>query len=61
MKDLLEEQTKNERKFLDEEDTFKNEHGVYLFVSADGSERINLSFFLKHYKDWLIENKILRL
>ena len=56
MTDKLEEFIKEEKRFLDSQGTFKNEHGVYLFISEDGHQRIDLSFFLRTYRQWLTEN-----
>lgn len=52
--------TEVERSFLEEKECCKNKHGVYLFISANGHERISLDYFLHEYKEWLIENKIVK-
>lgn len=52
--------TKVERRFLTEElGSEPNGNGVFLYHSADGNEMLKLDCVLQHYKDWLIENKIL--
>lgn len=52
--------TEIEVKFLEENQAVKNEHGVYLFISQNGQDRISLDFYLLEYKNWLIENKIVK-
>lgn len=56
----INELVKTERKFLEEQETIKNEHDVYVFTSYNGMEIISLDFYLLDYKNWLIENKILK-
>ena len=46
---------KIEREFLIEKEAETNIHGVYLFVSQNGYERISLDLYLLEYKEWLIE------
>lgn len=60
MSDQIKELTKGEVKYLEQEQCPKNEHGSYIFISQDGKERIELSLFLYGYKQYLIENKILK-
>ncbi len=60
MDEKLKSLTVNEVKYLEENECEKNEHGAYLFVSANGHESISLNFFLLEYKNWLIENKIVK-
>lgn len=54
------EMIKNENKFCEEEEFVKNEHGVYLYTSKDGTSSFDLPFILYMYKQWLIENDILK-
>ena len=56
----IEEQLKNEMKFCVENDFVKNDHQQYIYNSTDGVSSINLPFILNDYKDWLIENDILK-
>lgn len=49
-----------ERKFLEEREAVKNEHGVYAYQSKDGAEIMSLDHYLRDYKDWLIENKYVK-
>lgn len=53
---------KNEVAFLksEEGDGVANEHGVYLYTSQNGNHIISLDYFLCSYKNWLIENKIVK-
>ena len=51
--------TENEIKFCEIEELSKNEHGTYIYKSADGNCSMNIVLFLKAYKDWLLGNKIL--
>ena len=38
----------------------KNEHGTYIYKSANDVHLINLPCILEDYKDWLIKNNILK-
>lgn len=58
---LFKDLTKHEVEFLKSEGIPTNQHGVYLFESQDRTTTISLDLFLMSYKDWLIENKIVRL
>lgn len=52
---------KNETAFLEGDgDGVKNEAGSYCYVSQDNNHYIALDFFLMYYKQWLIENKIVK-
>jgi hypothetical protein len=57
---LLEEHLKHETKYLKENDFVTNPHGVYLYVSADGFHRLSLDGVLNDYKQWLIDNRIVK-
>jgi hypothetical protein len=54
-----EEYTKNEVKFLEENGAETNEHGVYIYESKSGNHSVNMAYYLRHYRDFLIDNKIL--
>lgn len=56
MSNPLEELTKLERKFLEQENFVKNEHDVYSYQSADGTLILSLDFILLEYKQWLLDN-----
>lgn len=58
----LEAMTKHERAFLMSEEGSgeANEHGVYVYTSANGNHLISLDFFLCSYKDWLIDHRIVK-
>ncbi len=56
----MKEMLKNELEFCQEMEFVKNEHGQHIFVSQDGVQSMNLPFILNDYKDWLIEQKIVR-
>jgi hypothetical protein len=58
----LKEMTKNEIAFLQSEegDGECNEHGVYLYTSGNGNHIVSLEFYLCSYKNWLIENNIVK-
>lgn len=49
-----------EVKFLEREEFVKNEHGVYIYESKDGRMSINLPFILLEYKNYLIEERIVK-
>ncbi len=53
--------TEHEETFLSETKCEKNEHDCYVYISQNGYERIALDLFLLEYKQWLIENKIVKL
>jgi hypothetical protein len=56
----FEEMTKHERNFISIEGIEPNTHGAYLFKTEDGNVSIALDLFLLSYKNWLIENKIVK-
>lgn len=55
--EVMEDMVKDEVEYLTENEFVKNEHGVFLYISADGASRISLDGILHDYKLWLIENK----
>jgi hypothetical protein len=57
----MENTLKNERLFLEENDSLKNANGAYLYKSESGNDILLLDYYLKDYKDWLIENGIVKL
>ncbi len=46
--------------FCNEIECEKNEHGQFIYDSRNKKLAINLPFILNDYKDWLIENKIVK-
>lgn len=46
--------------FLEELGAEKNEHDAYIYVSSNGISSMNLALVLNHYKDWLLDNDLLR-
>ena len=54
------ELTKNEVAFLKEMHIPTNEHVAYVFVSSDETTTIALDMFMAHYRQWLIENDIVK-
>jgi hypothetical protein len=57
----FEEITKNEVKFLKSQGHgHMNEHGAWAYMSNDGNHLIALDLYLMHYKEWLIENEIVK-
>lgn len=57
----LDDLVKTERQFLKENKAEKNEKDVYVFTSENGYEHISLDFYLKEYKDWLVEKGIIKI
>ena len=53
--------TLNEVAYLEEQETCKNEHGVYVFISQNGHEQLSLDMVLMDYKNWLVENKKIKI
>lgn len=51
---------KNEVKFCEEIDLEKNEHGQFIYTSSNGISSTSIPFLLQEYKQWLIENKIVK-
>lgn len=51
---------KDEVKFCNEIACEKNEHGNFIYSSTNGASTINLPYILMEYKQWLIDNKILK-
>ena len=47
----------NEINFCKENDFPINEHGAYIYISKDGTHKMNLPAILYDYKDWLIKNE----
>lgn len=56
----VDELIKKETEFCEEWELPKNEHGQFIFTSIDGSCQLNLPRILNDYKDWLIENGIVK-
>ncbi len=54
------ELTKHEEKFCEEMGYNINQYGAYIYASTDGDSSINLPLTLQHYKEWLIENNIVK-
>lgn len=54
------ELTKQEVAFCEEMKYLKNEYGAYIYATWDGNSSINLPLTLQHYKQWLIENNIVK-
>jgi hypothetical protein len=59
-KDFLDQMTKHEKDFLTSEGVEPNKHGAYVFENEDSSVHIALDVFLYSYRNWLIENKIVK-
>lgn len=51
----------NETIFCNERELVKNEHGVFLYVSKDGKDAMDVASMLEDYKEWLIEKKVVKL
>jgi hypothetical protein len=58
--EVIEKMTENEVNFLTEEDYETNEHGVFVYTSTNGVSKIELSLVLLSYKQWLLDNKIVK-
>jgi hypothetical protein len=56
----IKELVKDELQFCEELDCVKNEHGVYIYKSSNEVHSFNLPLLLSHYKDWLIDNNIVK-
>jgi hypothetical protein len=56
----FEEATKHPNQFLEELGAEKNEHDTYIYHSSNGISSMNLALVLMSYKDWLLDNDILR-
>lgn len=54
------ELTKHEVRFCEEMGYHKNQYGAYIYATDDGISSINLPFTFQHYKQWLIENNIVK-
>ncbi len=57
----FDELLKTERLFLEEMEAVKDERGSYLYKSRNADDILLLDFYLKEYKDWLVENGIVKL
>lgn len=57
---FFKERTKHEVTYLKEHDANVNENGVYVYHSANGDHSIRLDLFLRSYRDWLIDHKIVK-
>lgn len=57
---FFEELIKNEVEFCEEMGFEKNEYGVYIYKSSNGNSSMNVPMVLQHYKEWLIENELVR-
>ena len=56
----MEELIENEIKFCNEIDCEKNENDQFLYYSSNGKSFINLPYVLAEYKEWLINNHIIK-
>lgn len=56
----IEELIKSELQFCEEIECEKNEHGQFIYESSNGNHSMNLPYILQDYKQWLIDNKILK-
>ncbi len=55
------ERQKHETAFVKEDGMFEaNEHGVYIYTSANGYSSMDLIAVLRSYRDYLIDNKIVK-
>ena len=61
MDSKFDELLKTERLFLEEMEAVKNENGKYLYKSINEDEILLLDFYLKDYKDWLVQNGMVKL
>lgn len=58
---MFSELTKYEVQFLNEDGNGeKNEYGAYCYQSQNGNHLIALDMFLRSYRDWLVENNIVK-
>lgn len=60
MKMKPEDLIKKELEFCESVDMEKNEHGQYICESSNKNSVFNLPYLLFEYKQWLIENKIVK-
>lgn len=51
---------KDEIQFCKEYECHKNENEQFIYISKDGFHAMNLPYVLNDYKDWLIENNIVK-
>ena len=58
--DRVKQLLKNEIEFCEECGMEKNEFGNYIYKSSSGSDLINLPAILNDYKDWLIDQNIVK-
>lgn len=58
--DKLTELIKNELDFCEEIECEKNEHGQFIYKSENGVSSLNLPFILEEYKQWLLDNNIVK-
>ncbi len=55
------ERQKHETSFVKEDGVFEaNEYGVYIYTSTNGYSSIDLIAILRSYRDYLIDNKIVK-
>lgn len=57
----LEELQKSAKDYCEENEMVKNEHGVFIYKSSDGSMSIDLVSVLHDYKEYLIDNNLLKI
>jgi hypothetical protein len=50
----------DEIKFCDEIDCEKNKHGQFIYTSTNQVSSLNLAYTLHEYKQWMIDNKIVK-
>jgi hypothetical protein len=56
----IDELVKDEIRFCESQDCEKNEHGVYAYRSDNELHMFNLPHYLSIYKEWLIEQGIVK-
>jgi hypothetical protein len=57
---FFEERYKHEVEFLKANDAEANEYGAFIYKSTNGNSSIALDSFLRSYRDWLIDNGIVK-
>lgn len=58
--ETLEELQKTAQDYCEKNEMVKNQHSVFIYKSADGTHSIDLVSVLHDYKEYLIDNNLLK-
>jgi len=60
MDNNLQDLIKNEIEFCNKIDCERNEQGQFIYESKNGKSAMNLPYILQEYKQWLIDERLVK-